>query len=238
MFYLRALFSAGMVAAALFSATALYAAGMEPETSLLLLNMAEGGGSINVKNSDHQASLLHVTLYDLPDYKDKTVPQVIATQPISRVEGGEIQRVRFVVSSAEPIKVEHFKRVIFEGIQQRTPGSQKVAFTVRQDLPVLIRPKGLPEVKDPWTRLTWSVKGKELTVTNPSPYVVRLSPQLQLLPSKTAATLAKTYILPGQTLTAKVASTASLAGNTQIKLMPASRYGFQVDDYFAPLVSL
>lgn len=235
MFYLRALFSAGMIAAALFSSTALYAEGMQPETSVVLLNMAEGGGSINVTNSDHKASLLHVTLYDLPD--DKAGPQVIVTQPIARVEGGQQHRVRFVISSAEPIKVEHFKRVIFEGIQQRSPGSQNISFTVRQDLPVLIHPEGLPEVKDAWTRLTWSVKGKELTVTNPSPYVVRLSPQLELLPSKTAATLAKTYILPGQTLTAKVASTASLAGNTQVKLMPASRYGFQVDDYLAPLVN-
>lgn len=236
MFYLRTLFSAGIIAAALFSSTALYAAGMEPETSVVLLNMAERGGSINVKNSDPQASLLHVTLYDLPD--DKSGPQVIVTQPVARVEGGQLHRVRFVVSSAEPIKVEHFKRVIFEGIQQRHPGSQNIAFTVRQDLPVIIHPAGLPEVKDPWTGLKWTLKGKELTVTNPSPYIVRLSQQLQLLPSKTAATLAKTYILPGQTLSVKVAPTASLAGNTQIKLMPASRYGFQVGDYLAPLVSL
>lgn len=85
MFYLRALFSAGMVAAAIFSSTALYAVGMATRNPA----MAEGGFSINVKNDDREQSLLYVTLYELPDYKDKALPQVIVTQPISRVRWGD-----------------------------------------------------------------------------------------------------------------------------------------------------
>ncbi|WP_312985558.1 fimbria/pilus chaperone family protein [Atlantibacter sp.] len=208
------------------------AAGMVPETSLLIINESDEGGSINIKNTDPKAALLYTNVVDLAD--DKGI-HLMVTQPVVRVEGSQTQHLRFIMKSDAPLTVEHLKRVTFEGIPQKTPGKNKVGFNIRQDIPVLIHPANLPVVKDAWTLLSWSASGKQITVKNPSPYVVRLAPQVELLPSHAGAELSKTYILPGETLTAQVAKGAS--GNTQIKFTPASRYGIQVDSYTASLTA-
>jgi P pilus assembly chaperone PapD len=43
------------------------AAGMIPETSVVLINVADGEGVINVTNSDDQATLLYTSLENLPE---------------------------------------------------------------------------------------------------------------------------------------------------------------------------
>ncbi|EOC0419112.1 fimbria/pilus periplasmic chaperone [Cronobacter malonaticus] len=206
------------------------AAGMVPETSLLIIDEADQGGSINVKNTDDKAELLYTNVVNL---KDDTSSTLIVTQPVVRVEGGQTQHVRFLLKTDEPLKVEHLKRVTFEGIPQKSPGKNKVGFNIRQDIPVLIHPASLPVVKDAWTQLKWSVAGNSVTVKNPSPYVVRMAQQFELLPSHTAFKLTKTYILPGESLT--VSSDKPTTGNQQVKFVPASRYGVQVENYTAQL---
>ncbi|HEM6631435.1 TPA: fimbria/pilus periplasmic chaperone [Citrobacter farmeri] len=207
-----------------------HASGMVPETSLLIINEADQGGSMNVKNTDAKAELLYTNIVDLPDDKDT---RLIVTQPVVRVEAGQTQHIRFILQTTSPLKVEHIKRVTFEGIPQKMPGKNKVGFNIRQDLPVLIHPASLPEVKDAWTLLNWSAMGNSITVKNPSAYVVRLAPQVELLPSHTTAKLLKSYILPGETIT--ISASANTAGNNQVKFIPASRYGVQVENYIAPL---
>jgi P pilus assembly chaperone PapD len=50
--------------------------------------------------------------------------------------------VRFILETKEPLTVEHYKRVIFEGIPPKTKDKNvKVGINLRQDLPVLIHPK-------------------------------------------------------------------------------------------------
>ena len=44
-----------------------FAAGMVPDTSLLLINEDERGASMDVKNSDDNAQLLYTRIVDLPD---------------------------------------------------------------------------------------------------------------------------------------------------------------------------
>jgi P pilus assembly chaperone PapD len=207
-----------------------HAAGMVPETSLLMINEAEEGGSINIKNTDESAGLLYTSIVDLPD--DKGV-HLIVTQPVVRVDAGQTQHIRFILQTQQPLQTEHLKRVHFEGIPQRMPGKNKVGFNIRQDLPVLIHPAGLPIVKDAWTLLNWNLSGDTLTVKNPSAYVVRMTPQCELLPSHTRYQLEKNYILPGQTLT--VSGGAGAGGNTHVTFMPVSRYGIQVESVTAPL---
>jgi P pilus assembly protein, chaperone PapD len=208
-----------------------HAAGMVPETSLLIINEADQGGSMNIKNTDDKAELLYTNVVDLLD-DDKDI-HLIVTQPVVRVEGGQTQHLRFIMQTNGPLKTEHLKRVTFEGIPQKMPGKNKVGFNIRQDIPVLIHPASLPMVKDAWTLLEWSASGNTLTVKNPSPYVVRLAPQVEMLPLHTSAELGKTYILPGETLTTKVKN--GTAGNNQVRFVPASRYGIQVDSYSATL---
>ena len=132
---------------------------------------------------------------------------------------------------------QRLKRVIFEGIPQGRPaadaGHARVGVTVRQNLPLILHPKGLAPNRTPWTGLEWRLKGDQLSVHNPSPYVVRLAQELQLLPGSGSALLPRTYVLPGETL--NVAVTGPGAGANRVKLQPATVYGFAVAPYEAPI---
>ena len=224
---------AALSAALSFFPCTLLAAGMVPESPLVFIQASEGGGTINVKNTDSGPALLYTSVKNLQE--DKSEVNIIPTQPIIRVEGGKVQQVRFVLEGAEKIQVQQLKRVVFEGIPERKLGVNQVAMTIRQDLPLIIHPKGLPNVNDPWTRLEWSVKGATLTVSNPSPYVVRLDPKVVLLPSNTPGTLAKTYLLPGQSMPVIFKTGAVHSADSQVTLFPATRYGFQAQNHNAPI---
>jgi P pilus assembly chaperone PapD len=209
-----------------------HATGMVPETTVLLIDEAEGGGSMNVKNTDDKAALLYTTIQEIDGSSNKGA-MLVATQPIVRLEAGQTQRVRFVLNTTEPLQVEQYKRVIFEGIPQaKAVGKKQIITTIRQNLPVIIHPKGLPEFTTPWEKLEWKAQGNVLTVTNPSPYVVRMSPQVVTKPSKISGSFDKTFILPGETLTVHLTSSTT---DKQVEMFPASRFGFEVGSYAASM---
>ncbi|HDR2623334.1 TPA: fimbria/pilus periplasmic chaperone [Enterobacter chuandaensis] len=212
--------------------TTLFAAGMVPETTLLMIDEANHGGVMSVKNTDATPALLYTSINDIEG--DNGV-KLNVTQPVVRLEPGQEQQVRFILETTEPLTVEHYKRVVFEGIPPRSKDKNvKVGINLRQDLPVLIHPKNLPVVTDAWKLLTWTVEGKEVQVRNTSAYVVRFSTAITLLPSQTAGLVNKTFILPGETM--KVQTDKPIAGtDNAVKFSPASRYGIEVDDYTAPL---
>lgn len=208
--------------------------GMVPDTSVVIVNEADGEASVSVTNTDQSLSLLHVTLEDIPEDKESLL---FVTPPLARVEPSKSQLVRFILQPGTPLKTQRLKRVIFEGIaQDRTAaqaGHARVGVTVRQNLPVIIHPKGLAPNRTPWTGLTWSLKNDQLSVHNPTPYVVRLAQELFLLPGKSSALLPRTYVLPGETLSV----TAKGATATTVRLQPATVYGFAVPHYEAPIDS-
>ena len=214
----------------LFSSLQTFAAGMVPDTSLLLINEDERGASMYVKNSDDNAQLLYTRIVDLPD--DPT-PSVIVTQPVVRVNAGKTQRVRFVLKdSAEKLKTEHLKRVIFSTIPQREQNKVKMVFS--QNLPVIIRPAGLDVNMEPWKGLRWQIKNGNLTVLNDTPYVVRMEQKAKLLPSETQVKFEKSYILPGQTMIATPEN--KLSGlNNKVEIYPATRFGYKASSYVAEL---
>lgn len=214
----------------LFSSLQTFAAGMVPDTSLLLINEDERGASMDVKNSDDNAQLLYTRIIDLPD--DPT-PGVILTQPVVRVNAGKTQRVRFVLKdSAEKLKTEHLKRVIFSTIPQREQNKVKMVFS--QNLPVIIRPAGLDVNMEPWKGLRWQIKNGNLTVLNDTPYVVRMEQKAKLLPSETQVKFEKSYILPGQTMIATPEN--KLSGlNNKVEIYPATRFGYKASSYVAEL---
>lgn len=210
----------------------LFAAGMVPETTLLMIEEASHGGVMNVKNTDTIPTLLYTTIVD-PD-GDAGV-KLSVTQPLVRLEPGQEQQVRFILETDQPLTVEHYKRVIFEGIPPKTNDKKvKVGINLRQSLPVLIHPETLPVVTDAWTLLSWSMAGKEVQVKNGSPYVVRFNTNVTLLPSRTEGVLNKTFILPGETMKVEMDKPAGSADNA-VEFSPASRYGIEVDNYTAPL---
>lgn len=214
-------------------AATVQADGMLPETSVVIVNEADGEASINVRNSDPKPSLLHVTLQDIPEDDEALL---FVTPPVSRVEPGESQLVRFILRHREPLKTQRLKRAIFEGLHPKTksaPGVATVGVNIRQNLPVIVHPKGLAPNREPWKGLTWTLSANVLTVRNDTPYVVRLAQEVHLLPSMASARLPRAYVLPGRTHTMTVPDTA--APSASIRLYPATVYGFTVDSYDAPL---
>ncbi|HAS1027788.1 fimbria/pilus chaperone family protein [Enterobacter cloacae] len=223
-------FKKALIYACLLSPLQTLAAGMVPDTSLLIINEDEKGASMDVKNTDDSAQLLYTHIVDLPD---DLKPGVVVTQPVVRVDGGKTQRVRFVLKeSAEKLNVEHFKRVIFSTIPQREQNKVKMVFS--QNLPVIIHPAGLEVNLEPWKNLTWKMNKGNVTLLNTTPYVVRMEQSAKLLPSGKIIKFDKPYILPGQTLTAKSESPLSGLDNKVI-MSPATRFGYKTENYTADL---
>ena len=230
----RRLTHAGIGACALLWTAQAHADGMVPDTSVVIVNEANGEVAVSVTNTDSSLALLHVTLEDIPE---DTEPLVFVTPPLARVEASRTQLVRFILQSEKPLLTQRLKRVIFEGIPQgKAPaeaGQARVGVTVRQNLPVILHPKGLAPNRTPWTDLQWSLKDGQLTVRNDTPYVVRLGQEVQLLPAAVNAMLPKTYVLPGEHISIKVPEGAA----TQVRFQPATVYGFAVPHYEAPIQS-
>jgi P pilus assembly chaperone PapD len=232
--FARPLIQTGIGALALLLASHAQADGMVPNTSVVIVNEADGEASVSVTNTDANLALLHITIEDIPQDNE---PLVFVTPPLSRVEASKTQLVRFILQSEKPLLTQRLKRVIFEGIPQGKPaaeaGHARVGVTVRQNLPLILHPKGLAPNRTPWTDLKWSLQDGQLTVRNDTPYVVRLAQELKLLPSMSGALLPRTYVLPGESLS--VPATVKTA--TQVRFQPATVYGFAVPHYEAPVES-
>lgn len=215
----------------LFLPTGVHSTGMQPESSVVIIEQNDGEGVMNVKNSDAFPVLLLTSIENIPDDSESLL---IITPPAARVEPGKSQRVRFILTNKTPLKTERLKRVIFEGVPPQKKNKSEVRLTIRQNLPVIIRPAGLAKELTPWKHLVWKLQGDTLRVTNPSPYVVRLSQMVKTLPENLEWMLPNTYVLPGQTVDMK-SSTSKPAAAQQIRIFPATTWGFSVAKYEAPL---
>ncbi len=230
----RRLLLSGIVAFTLLPSALAQADGMVPSTSVVIVNEADGEASVSVTNTDATLALMHVTLEDIAEDSESLL---FVTPPLARVEPGKSQLVRFILQSEKPLLTQRLKRVIFEGIPQAKPaaeaGQARVGVTLRQNLPVILHPKGLAPNRTPWTDLQWSLRDGQLTVRNDTPYVVRLSQEVQLLPSAGNAMLPKSYVLPGEHVSIK----APEGSAKQVRFQPATVYGFAVPHYEAPIKS-
>jgi len=216
---------------ALLATSPAFADGMVPQTTIVILDEADGEVAMNVTNTDSAPALLYTVVQDIPEDPDTVV---IATPPVARVEPGQEQMVRFILQGP-PLQTQRLKRVTFEGIGQASKGDGRavVGIGVRQNLPLLLHPKGLARNNTPWTLLDWRAGDGQLTVRNDSPYVVRLSPQVTLLPSGTEVDLGRTYLLANESLAVPLPPVAR--DDRSLQLHPASVYGFAMDSYEAPL---
>jgi len=226
--------------------TSVLATGMVPETSVVLLNEADGETTMNVKNSDAVPQLLHSSINHI---EEDTEDLVVVTPPVARVEANETQVVRFLLRTKTPLKTERLARAVFEGIppKETKPGEARVTMTVRQDVPLVIHPRGLPLEREPWKLLKVSVTGGELVVTNDSPYVVRLAQNVQFQPGGQSAELPRPYVLPKTTVKVdlksglkdgpKDAPKVAPAAAASLRLFPATLYGYAVESYDVPLTS-
>ena len=119
---------------------------------------------------------------------------------MARLEAGQSQLVRFMLTKKGPLATQRLKRVSFEGIPFARGADNQVQTTFRQNIPMIIQPRSLEKLKDPWTRLTATVDGDRLRLCNDSAYVVRLAQQARLDSGNIAVPLPKTYLLPGERL--------------------------------------
>ncbi|WP_263859444.1 fimbria/pilus chaperone family protein [Pseudomonas sp. MWU13-2105] len=207
--------------------------GMQPETTVVVLYEEEGEASIQIKNTDNGPALLHSAIESIPEDLESLV---VITPPVTRVDAGETQLVRLLSANSEPLKTQRLKRVTFEGIPQRkTRVGATVGISLRQNLPLILHPKGLARHPAPWKELTWHREKSRLVVRNDSPYVVRLSPELELNPHKVSVMLSRGYVLPGEALAIEMDATQPPA--TSVTLQPATVYGFAVARHEAPILA-
>lgn len=206
------------------------ATGVAPDTTVLQISQKTNTAQMGVLNSDTEPLLLLTTLVDIAGHKSASV---YALPAVTRVEPGARQMVRFVLDETEPpLQVQQFKRVLFEGIPVVQVGSAgKIQTTVRHDLPVIISPAGLEQDPAPWEKLRLRWADGQLTLSNPSPYVVRLLQTVSVLPGDTRLTLLpRSYVLPGESFSMDVPG--GLAPEvTALRIYPASPYGFDVPPF-------
>ncbi|WP_339528166.1 fimbria/pilus periplasmic chaperone, partial [Pseudomonas sp. EL_65y_Pfl2_R96] len=100
---------ASMLLVSLWGPDPVRAAGMVPETPVVVLDEGVGEAGINVLNSESHPALLHTSIEDVPQ---DTESLLLLTPPVARVEPGTTQRVRFILRSAEPLQTERLKRVV------------------------------------------------------------------------------------------------------------------------------
>ncbi|AMU14628.1 fimbria/pilus periplasmic chaperone [Burkholderia cenocepacia] len=203
-------FPLALLAGCLLGPAAVHAMGVVPETSVVIVDEADGEGTISVKNTDDHPTLLHTTIEPIPE--DDAV-LVVVTPPIARVEGGAVQLVRFVLASDAPLATQRLARASFSGIPPQRPGRNEIRTIIRQNLPVLIQPRDLAR--------------------NDSRYVVRLEQKVQLLPTRQIVSLPAPYVLAGQTRRIALAERPQTL--EQVRIFPATVYGYSVDHYDAAL---
>nr|WP_154324370.1 fimbria/pilus chaperone family protein [Pantoea sp. 201603H] len=208
------------------------ATGVLPATSVVVLEENTREAVITITNTDKEPVLLLTTLEGIPADSEDIVQ---VSPPAIRVEGGKKQTVRFILTSTSPLKTERLRRVIFEGVPPKTKSDNRVQVNITQNLPVVIRPAGLARNNAPWKLLEWSYRNGQLTVSNPSPYVVRLAQMVQTRPDNTPWQLGQTYILPAETLTLSRQGGTPPASPQQVHISPATTWGFSVDSWDAPL---
>lgn len=210
--------------------------GMTPESSIVILPTNAKVTTVKVTNTSDTDDLLMVEI--LPIHED--TEDVALVQPgmgEALVKAGREQQVSFtLLDNARATQVQMLRRVVFEGAKGRPKRAKKhseVGVSVRQNLPLIVHPASLELIPDPWKHLKWTRSGGNITVSNDSPYVVRLAQEFEVLPSKTPLGLPESYVLPGRRLTIKLPPAA--ANDQQVRIHPATVYGFATDHFDAPL---
>lgn len=193
------------------------------ETSVVVVNADTGEGTLSIKNEDTIPLLLITKLENLPEDPES---MLLVTPPVARIEPTNSQVVRFLLKKNTTLKTERMMRVSFESVAPKELG--KVRIGINQNIPVIIRPLNLPQDDQPWKHLDWQLSGDQMTVTNPSPYVVRLAQTMQLVPAGTVI-LPRTYLLPGESL--KISVPPKVKNSRSVKIEPASLYGYILPPY-------
>lgn len=194
---------------------------MKPEVPALFLDDQNREVTVNVLNTDRNTALLHSSLQTIPE---DPVNRLIITPQLVRVEGGKKQQIRVVLKEGIRLNKQKMQRINFISIPQDDGKKNRARILVGQNIPVILSPASLPINTTPWTGLTFSVAGPYLHIENPTPYIVRLTREVDLLPGNQSVELKNSYILPGEKFDVPLpAATAKKVKS--LRLHPVTRYG-------------
>ncbi|QIA52687.1 fimbria/pilus periplasmic chaperone [Pantoea agglomerans] len=213
------------------SLSAAFAAGMRPEVPIVFLDDQNREATINVLNTDNSAALLHSKLQTIPEDPEN---KLIITPQLVKVDGGKKQQIRVVLKDGVKLDTQKMQRIDFVSIPQDDGKKNRARILIGQNIPVILSPAGLPLNTTPWTGLKFHRTGSSLRVENPTPYIIRLTKQIDLLPGKVSVELKNTYILPGEKLTLPLPQ-ATASSVTSVRLHPVTRYGILTTPYDAQL---
>ncbi|EMR7658957.1 fimbria/pilus periplasmic chaperone, partial [Yersinia enterocolitica] len=149
------------------------------ESTTVILKENDGRTSFTIENTSANPILLVTKLVDL-DGKNLS-KQILISPPVTRIDAGQSQQVNFVLKKGTALDSEVLLKASFEGVEQ-VPGNATV-MPIRQEIGFLIQPNSVPQIKTPWQELVLSTSGNNLMIKNPSKHVVRLGPQVILVPS-------------------------------------------------------
>lgn len=196
-------------------------ASFQLESTGIILNESTGRVSFNIKNLSESPLLMVSKLTDLDG--SGFSKYILISPPVTRINGGESQQINFVLKQGEPLTHEILLKASFEGVSQNVENSAKMP--IRQEVGFTVQPAAVAQTKTPWEDLKATLEGGTLVLSNPGTHVVRLAPQLILMPENKVVPLENYYLMAGEVK--RIAVSGSPA---DIKITPLSRYGFKLPD--------
>ena len=215
--------------------------GIEPQSPIVLIYEKTPRAEIELFNPTEAAVLLSTSVHEI-DVEQMQSPVVHVLQPVLRMEAHSRARVRFQLelpNGSTALRTQHLKRVWFEGIPSSNR-KEDLAFNIRYDLPLLIHPKALDWEAEPWRHLQWCREGDALVARNDSPYVIRISGEVELLPSgKRVRVFPSNVLLPESRLRVTLTEQQLKEGGgiEKVRSFPATAWGFKVPESWSVDVS-
>ncbi|EMG9309485.1 fimbria/pilus periplasmic chaperone [Proteus mirabilis] len=195
-------------------------ASFQLETMTVILDSEEPRKIFNVKNTGSEPILLSTKVSDL-DKQHEIAKNIIITPPITRIEPVQSQNINFILKDGIEFDDEQILKASFQGIGVAKVNSTKMP--IRQDIAMLIIPKGLTIEREPWKNLEVKQVNNQLILKNNGKQVIRMAPAFSSLPSNNGYSIGQFYIRPQEEIKVDVKEKL-----TEIKISPLSRYGFKL----------
>ncbi|EMH1105145.1 fimbria/pilus periplasmic chaperone [Proteus mirabilis] len=195
-------------------------ASFQLETMTVILDSEEPRKIFNVKNTGSEPILLSTKVSDL-DNQHEIAKNIIITPPITRIDPDQSQNINFILKDGIEFDDEQILKASFQGIGVAKANSTKMP--IRQDIAMLIIPKGLTIEREPWKNLEVKQVNNQLILKNNGKQVIRMAPAFSTLPSNNGYSIGQFYIRPQEEIKVDVKEKL-----TEIKISPLSRYGFKL----------
>ncbi|EJQ5562211.1 fimbria/pilus periplasmic chaperone [Escherichia coli] len=208
----------------LFLPLSAFSIGMQPETTVLIINESTGEASIKVKNTNSEPSLLQTKIVDIDGFQKVGV---FVSPAIVKLDPGDTQVVRFFINPSEKLKSQVLKRIRFIGLPAREiskKNNSALSLSIGQNIPLIITTSKLKDEDSPWEYLKYHYNKKKVILSNNSDYVVRLFPEVSINNKKMK--ISNSFIRPHGSLEIDFNDNPSI-----LTIRPVGLYGDLRDEY-------